>query len=130
MQEACDLLQAAQSSEAEMFAAHQPPATTSQHGSSLLPPKILCRTPNSITLTHLPVNVRGYKQPVSFAAYCKPTGAGVALSINRTATEYPGSGVKVPVGSRVTIEGLQSNDTYICAVAGELLLHVCCSVVG
>lgn len=76
-------------------------------------------------LTNFPVSVRGYKQPVAFAAYCKPTGAGVGLSINSTAMEYPGSGVKVPLGSRVMIEGLQSNATYIFAIAGQLT-HVTC----
>jgi hypothetical protein len=94
LQEACDLLQAAQQSEAGLFASQQPPAssaTISSQNSKPLQPKILCRTPNSVTLTHFPLCVRGYKQPASFAVYCKHTGAGVALSINSTAMEYPGA---------------------------------------
>lgn len=93
MQEACDLLSAAHASEAELLAAQQPPAASlnaSHPYARLLQPKVLCRTPNSITLTHFPLTVKGYRQPISFAVYCKPTGAGVALSINRTAMEYPG----------------------------------------
>lgn len=31
-----------------------------------------------------------------------------------------GTGIKLPLGSRVTIEGLQSNETYNFAIAGEL----------
>lgn len=93
LQEACDLLQAAQQSEAGLFASQQPSASSTNPSSQLckpLQPKILCRTPNSVTLTHWPLSVRGYKQPASFAVYCKQTGAGVALSINSTAMEYPG----------------------------------------
>jgi hypothetical protein len=93
LQEACDLLHAAQQSEAGLFGSQQPSAASlgpsSQHYKPLQP-KILCRTPNSVTLTHFPLNVKGYKQPASFAVYCKQTGAGVALSINSTAMEYRG----------------------------------------
>jgi hypothetical protein len=93
LQEACELLQTAQQSEAGLFTSQQPSAVSqgpsSQHFRPLQP-KILCRTPNSVTLTQFPLNVRGYKQPASFAVYCKQTGAGVALSINSTAMEYPG----------------------------------------
>jgi hypothetical protein len=34
-----------------------------------------------------------------------------------------GTGIKVPLGSRVTVEGLQSNETYNFAIAGKPL-HV------
>jgi hypothetical protein len=102
LQEACDLLQTAQQSEAVLFASQQPSAASlgpsSQHCKPLQP-KILCRTPNSVTLTHFPLNVKGYKQPASFAVYCKQTAAGVALSINSTAMEYPGVYVFVGVSS-------------------------------
>eukprot|EP00879_Flechtneria_rotunda_P025042 GHRR01026578.1.p1 GENE.GHRR01026578.1~~GHRR01026578.1.p1 ORF type:complete len:516 (+),score=184.34 GHRR01026578.1:750-2297(+) len=120
LKEACTLLQAAQSSEADIFNAQQPPTAVKSSDpphSRPLQPKVLRRTPNSITLTYWHVHLRGHTPAVRFAAYCKPTGAGVALTINPTAMEYPGSGVQVPLGSQVTIEGLQSNETYTFAVA-------------
>jgi hypothetical protein len=52
----------------------------------------------------------------TFAVYCKPFGAGVSLSINKTAMEYEGTGVRTPVGGRVTVRGLRCNDTYVFAI--------------
>jgi hypothetical protein len=61
---------------------------------------------------------RDARQPAAFAVYCK-SSSGVSLTINKTAMEYPGSGVQVPLGTRVTVNGLASNEAYNFALAGE-----------
>jgi hypothetical protein len=74
------------------------------------PPKLLQRTPTAVTLVaHAPgpglrAPPGARKPPVRYAAYCKAFGAGVGLSLNKTATEYPGSGAVVPLGQPVTIQ--------------------------
>jgi len=66
-------------------------------------PKVLCRTPNSITITTFPLRLSGAaRQPARFAAYCKPCAAGVSLTVNKTALEYPGKeGRELSVAARV-----------------------------
>lgn len=95
MQEACDALQSAHTSEAEIFKSQQPGKEAlrplSAHHVRPINPKVLCRTPNSITLTTFPLKLSGAaRQPARFAAYCKPCAAGVSLTVNKTAMEYPG----------------------------------------
>jgi hypothetical protein len=95
LQEACDALHAAHAAEAELFAAQQPPAAAlkplSAHHVKPNNPKVLRRTPNSISLTAFPVKLaREAGKPATFAAYCKPCAAGVSLTVNKTAMEYPG----------------------------------------
>lgn len=51
-------------------------------------PRVLCRAPTSVTLTN--PALRGAKAASHFAAYCRATGAGVALAINKTSMELPG----------------------------------------
>lgn len=57
-----------------------------------LNPKVLRRTPNSISLAPFPVQLPrdAGRQPATFAAYCKASAAGVSLTANKTSTEYPG----------------------------------------
>ncbi|KAG2453644.1 hypothetical protein HYH02_001857 [Chlamydomonas schloesseri] len=121
LQEAGDLLTKAQAAEDGLFAAQQPDLRARRD----VPPqpKLLQRSPTSVTLVAHPPGP-GLKQPPGarkppsrYVAYCKSFGAGVGLSINKTATEYPGSGVSVPLGQPVTIQGLRTNDTYLLAVA-------------
>lgn len=54
------------------------------------PPQVLHRTPTSCTLTHFPFNLKGSKRVAQYAVYAKVFGAGVALILNKTASEYPG----------------------------------------
>lgn len=95
-QEACDALQAAHASEAELFASQQPPAAAlrllSAHHLKPVNPKVLRRAPNSISLAPFPVQLSrdAGRKPATFAAYCKASAAGVSLTANKTSTEYPG----------------------------------------
>ncbi|PNH01366.1 hypothetical protein TSOC_012750, partial [Tetrabaena socialis] len=119
--EAGDLLVKAQAAEDGLFAAMQPDLRARRD--SPHPPKLLQRTPTSVTLVAQPPGPGlkappgARKPPVQYIAYCKSYGAGVGLSINKTATEYPGSGVMAPLGQPVTVQGLRANDTYLFAVA-------------
>ncbi|KAG2499074.1 hypothetical protein HYH03_003257 [Edaphochlamys debaryana] len=121
LQEAGDLLTKAQAAEDGLFTAMQPELRTRRE----VPPqpKLLQRTPTSVTLVAHPPGPGlkappgARKPPTRYVAYCKAFGAGVGLSINKTATEYPGSGVMTPLGQPVTIQGLRTNDTYLFAVA-------------
>lgn len=61
-----------------------------------------------------------FLHPLQLCRYCilaKTYGAGVGLSINKTAMEYPGTGTQVPLDKPITVEGLKRNETYIFAVA-------------
>lgn len=90
MQEAADLLVKAQQSEDSLFSTMQPTAPSSR-ALQQLPPKILFRSQTSVSLTNFQqFAVKGNNVPAKFAVYCKATGAGVQLSINRTTMEYPG----------------------------------------
>jgi hypothetical protein len=53
-------------------------------------PKLLQRGPRFVELSHSGLTGKGLRRPAAYACYCKPAGAGVGLSINRTACEYPG----------------------------------------
>ena len=55
---------------------------------------------------------------MKYCVYAKSFGAGVGLSVNKTAMEYPGTGIQVPLDQPIHVEGLRTNDTYIFAVAG------------
>ncbi|MEW5312856.1 MAG: hypothetical protein WDW38_004457 [Sanguina aurantia] len=117
LQEAGELLVKAQAYEDAEFACMQPAAQARTRSSDApLAPRVLQRNRNSVTLTHFPLQLRGSRRPASFSVLCKSYGAGVGLSINKTAMEYPGSGIPAPLDSRVTVNGLRSNDTYIFAV--------------
>lgn len=59
--------------------------------------QVLHRTPTSCTLTHFPFNLKGNKRVAKYAVYAKVFGAGVALILNKTASEYPGGQVQVRV---------------------------------
>ncbi len=120
LQEAGDLLTRAQAAEDGLFEMAQPDLRARRDVPP--PPKILQRTPTSVTLVAHPPGPGlkslpgARKPPCQYVAYCKAFGAGVGLSINKTAMEYPGSGIMVPLGTPVTIQGLRTNDTYLFAV--------------
>lgn len=116
LQEAAEALVAAQAAEDSLLAAAQPAAPSARREVPLAP-KVLTRSPSELTLTHFPLTLKGSKRPVKYAVYAKSFGAGVGLSINKTATEYPGTGVMTPLDEPITVKGLRTNDTYIFAVA-------------
>jgi hypothetical protein len=106
----CEALESAQVLAAEA------PAVTGERRSRPAPPLILSRSCTTMDVSHFPLHLKG-GPATHFAVYCKPFGAGVELSINATAMQYEGTGVKVPAGTRVTVQGLRPNDTYMFAVA-------------
>lgn len=87
--EACDCLVKAQESEDAALAAAQP--ELGARTSVPLQPRILQRTPTSVTLSNFPFLLKGGKRVAKWAVYSKTYGAGVALILNKTATEYPGT---------------------------------------
>ena len=103
--------------EASLFAAAQRTTAKGKHSARPAPPVILSRSHDSVTLTHAPFALKPGVKAATFAVFCKSFGAGVSLSMNRTAAEYAGSGVPVATGERVTIQGLQPNGTYVFAIA-------------
>jgi hypothetical protein len=92
------------------------PADVSTRRTNPLRPLLLNRTATSATFSHFPFKLRAGRA-TTFSVYGKAFGAGVSLSINRTAAEYEGTGVMAPVGGRITVRGLKPNDTYMFAVA-------------
>lgn len=114
LQQAAAALQECEALEERLVLAARPAAPTERRP-RLPPPLILSRTTTTVDVS--PCRTQLPATAVFFAAYCKPFGAGVELSINPTATQYDGTGVLTPVGSRVTIQNLQQNDTYVFAVA-------------
>jgi hypothetical protein len=100
MQEACDLLTSAHKDEIELFKMQQMTKSgSSQHLHKPHQPRIASRSPNSITLTHHSMDhllAVSSKPVVKYAAYCKATGAGVQMSLNRTAMEHPGDSHVAP----------------------------------
>lgn len=102
-QEAATMLASAQQAEDVLLAAMQAPGGAAPAGTFAPPqlPKLLQRGSCYLELSHFALTGKGLKEPAAFACYCKPTGAGVALSINKTAMEYPGGrgwGVQVGAG--------------------------------
>lgn len=90
LQEAADLLASAAATEASLLSAATAPAPPPGPLAPPAAPVVLQRGPCYVELTNGRLTGRGIKEPATFACYCKPAGAGVALSINRTAMELPG----------------------------------------
>jgi hypothetical protein len=88
--EAAELLVRAQEREDAAAAAAAPP-DRAVRTSNPAQPRILQRTPTSVTITNFPFALKGGKRPARFSVYGKSYGAGVALILNKTATEYPGA---------------------------------------
>eukprot|EP00955_Chlamydomonas_euryale_P025265 265900-Chlamydomonas_euryale.AAC.1 len=94
--EAAECLVRAQAAEDGLFA--QAGADARPRQAAPLPPRITQRTPGSVTLVHQPLNLKGNKRPVKYCVFAKPYGSGVALTINKSAMEHPGTGVQVCAG--------------------------------
>ena len=105
LQDAASCLAAAQEAEMALLSAMQCTGSSAPtaaggtgasggHGGVFAPPqapKLLQRGPCFVELSHFALTGHGLKPPARFAVYCKPTGAGVGLSMNRTAMEHPGT---------------------------------------
>ncbi|KAL0048239.1 hypothetical protein WJX82_010821 [Trebouxia sp. C0006] len=128
LQDAFQLLHQAQTTEDVLFKAAQP--ASAQLSQVPLAPCLLTRTPTSITLTHRPFRLKTNKKAAFFAVFAKSFGAGVALGMNSTSMELEGTGVQQPLGTRVTVSGLQPNETYSFAVAAYDADHRLVSELG
>ena len=91
LEAAAQALVEAQHAEAALTTSMQQPLL-SEHARREVPwqPKVLFRGTNSLMATHCPSRLKAAGQAAQYAVYCKPTGAGVGLSINKTAMELPG----------------------------------------
>ncbi|KAK9804359.1 hypothetical protein WJX72_009127 [[Myrmecia] bisecta] len=119
-QDAADHLERLEASEAALFDVASQPA--SGRAVVPLPPLVLCRTPTSVTLTHNRLPAKA----AAWSVLAKPFGSGVELALNSTSMELRNTGVQQPLRARITVEGLEPNETYIFAVvafdaAGKLL---------
>lgn len=90
--EAAECLVRAQQSEDAALTAAQPDLRATGRAAVPVQPRILQRTPTSCTLSNFPFNLfKGGRRVAHWAVYAKVYGAGVALILNKTATEYPGA---------------------------------------
>ena len=62
------------------------------------------------------------------AMYGKPSGSGVAVSLNNT--EYDGTGERRIPGTVVTITGLIPNERYVFAAGGYTADGICVNGIG
>jgi hypothetical protein len=113
--EAAECLQKCQALEASLFESAQLQPSQPKR-SKPQQPLLLNRTDTSVIVSHSPFRLRG-AVPSFFAVYCKIAGSGVALSINKTATEYEGCGVLTPVGSSISVQNLTAREKYVFAIA-------------
>lgn len=101
--------------EAALFSMAQPPQPAGKRRRPQ-PPLLLSRTTDSLVISNPPLALRG-PAATTFAVFCKPFGAGVAVGADRTAAEHAGTGVRTPLGGSATVTGLRRNETYMFAVA-------------
>ena len=99
-----------------------------------VPPKpiLIGRTSTSIMLKlpfYRPItDYKAWREINSLALFGKPSGSGVAVSLNNT--EYKGTGVKVQPGAVLTITGLTPNEKYVFAAGGYTRDGVCVNGIG
>jgi hypothetical protein len=95
-------------------------------------PIMLCRTSTSITMK-LPfykplTEYKSWRNIADMALYGKPSGSGVAVSLNNT--DYEGTGQKHPPGHIVHVTGLIQNETYVFASGGYTGDGICVNGIG
>lgn len=95
-------------------------------------PLLVCRTSTSITMK-LPffkplTEYKAWKNISDVALYGKPSGSGVAVSLNNT--DYDGLGHKKPPGGLVNVTGLIPNERYVFAAGGYTPGDVCVNGIG
>jgi hypothetical protein len=85
---------------------------------------IMMKLPNFRPITEY----KAWRDIEQMALFGKPSGSGVAVSLNNT--EYDGTGQKVRPGATVTITGLTPNEKYVFASAGYAKDQVCVNGIG
>ena len=95
-------------------------------------PVMICRTSTSITMK-LPfykplTEYKAWRNIASVALYGKPSGSGVAVSLNNA--DYDGTGEKRAPGSVITVTGLIPNERYVFAAGGYTADGTCVNGIG
>lgn len=95
-------------------------------------PVMICRTSTSITMK-LPfykplTEYKAWRNISEVALYGKPSGSGVAVSLNNT--DYEGTGEKRAPGAVVNVTGLIPNERYVFAAGGYTPEAVCVNGIG
>lgn len=92
LQEAMDCLVSAGNMEREWFAEAQYEGPSKPELPQV--PRIMYRNSNSITLAHTNIELRKARKTANYEVYCKIYGAGIALSIGKVNSEYPGEAAR------------------------------------
>ena len=71
---------------------------------------------------------KAWRNIESVALYGKPSGSGVAVSLNNT--DYDGTGEKKAPGEVVNVTGLIPNERYVFAAGGYTSEGVCVNGIG
>lgn len=95
-------------------------------------PVMICRTSTTITMK-LPfykplTEYKAWRNISDVALYGKPSGSGVAVSLNNT--DYEGTGLKKSPGGVVNVTGLIPNERYVFAAGGYTAEGVCVNGIG
>jgi len=95
-------------------------------------PVMICRTSTSITMK-LPfykplTEYKAWRNISEIALYGKPSGSGVAVSLNNA--DYEGTGEKMAPGGVVNVTGLIPNERYVFAAGGYTPEGVCVNGIG
>ena len=95
-------------------------------------PVMICKTSTSITMK-LPffrplTEYKAWRNISTVALFGKPSGSGVAVSLNNI--EYEGTGEKREPGSLVTVTGLIPNEKYVFAAGGYTPEGACVNGIG
>ena len=95
-------------------------------------PIMIARTSTSITMKlpfYKPITeYKAWRKIATAALYGKPSGSGVAVSLNNT--DYEGTGEKKRPGEIVHITGLIPNETYVFAAGGFTEDGICVNGIG
>lgn len=95
-------------------------------------PVMICRTSTSITLK-LPffkplTEYKAWRNISTVALFGKPSGSGVAVSLNNA--DYEGTGERRAPGAVVNVTGLIPNEKYVFAAAGYTPEGTCVNGIG
>jgi hypothetical protein len=97
-----------------------------------LKPIMICRTSTSITMKlpfYKPITeYKSWRNISKVALYGKPSGSGVAVSLNNT--DYDGTGEKHSQGHIVHVTGLIQNEKYVFAAGGYTADGICVNGIG
>lgn len=118
LRECADALTKAQAAETALIKMVQTAMTpTTERAIVPPPPLVLARTQHSVTfLPPRGFRPKGDARPTHYAVYGKQYGAGTAVQMNTTATQYEGLGVKHALNERCNVYGLKENDSYTFAI--------------